>query len=86
MTPDEIVEDILDADLSGRAGAFADILVALSDAIPDRTPDSLENYSECEMGRMVFEAGQAADEAWEWLRGRLRELAKQIRSSAELHI
>ena len=86
MTLDEIVDGILDADLQGHAGAFADIIVALAAAIPDRVPDRRENYAEGEWGRIVFESSQAGDAAWEWLRGELRILARKIRSSAELHI
>lgn len=85
MTLDEIIDGILDADLGGAAG-YAAIVVALAAAIPDRIPDRRENYSPDEHGRIAFDAGQASDEAWEWLRGELRRLAKKIRSSAELHI
>jgi hypothetical protein len=86
MTLEEILEDIADADLQGRAEAFADILTAMAARIPDRKPDSPDNYSQEYYGRIAFEAGQASDEAWEWLRSELRLLATKIRSSAELYI
>ena len=86
MTLDEIVDGILVADLQGRAGAFDDIIVAMAAAIPDRIPDRRENYAADEWGRIAFESGQASDEEWEWLRGELRRLAKEIRGSAELHL
>lgn len=85
MTLDEIIDGILDADLGGADG-YAGIVVALAAAIPDRMPDRRENYSPDEQGRIAFESGQASDEAWEWLRGELRRLAREIRSSAELRI
>lgn len=85
MTLDEIIDGILDAELGGADG-YAGILVAMAAAIPDRMPDRRENYSPDEHGRIAFEAGQASDEAWEWLRGELRRLARAIRSSAELHL
>lgn len=85
MTLDEIIDGILDAELGGADG-YAGILVALVASIPDRIPDRRENYSPDEQGRIAFDAGQAGDDAWEWLRDELRRLAKAIRSSAELHI
>ena len=85
MTLDEIIDGILDADLGGASG-YAAIVVALAATIPGRMPDRRENYSPDENGQIAFEAGKASDEAWEWLRGELRRLAKAIRSSAELHL